>query len=119
MEKPNTANANNEKPSPKLIWQRFPKFVLGFIAASLLFSFFIPAGVGKQISGILNSLRTAWFALAFVSIGLEARFADLFKMQGGRPALAFVTAQLFNILWTLLWAYLLFGGILFPVPDIK
>jgi hypothetical protein len=71
------------------------------------------------VSGILNSLRTVWFALAFVSIGIEARFADLFKMQGGRPALAFIGAQLFNILWTLLWAYLLFGGVLLPVPDIK
>ena len=117
--KPDAVNENNEKPSLKMIWERFPKFVLGFIAASLLFSFLIPENTGKQVSGILNSLRTAWFALAFVSIGLEARFADLFRMQGGRPALAFITAQVFNIIWTLLWAYLLFGGILFPAPDIK
>jgi uncharacterized membrane protein YadS len=108
-----------EKPSLKMIWVRFPKFVLGFIAASILFSFLIPRTTGSQVSGILNSLRTVWFALAFVSIGIEARFADLFKMQGGRPALAFIGAQLFNILWTLLWAYLLFGGVLLPVPDIK
>ena len=108
-----------EKPSLKLIWERFPKFVLGFIAASLVFSFLIPAGTGKQVSGILNSLRTMWFALAFVSIGLEARFLDLFKIQEGRPALAFVGAQLFNIIWTLLWAYLLFGGVLLPSPDIR
>jgi uncharacterized integral membrane protein (TIGR00698 family) len=108
-----------EKPSLKLIWERFPKFVLGFIAASLVFSFLIPAGIGKQVSGILNSLRTIWFALAFVSIGLEARFLDLFKVQEGRPALAFIGAQVFNIIWTLLWAYLLFGGVLFPAPDIR
>jgi len=31
-------------------------------------------------------------------------------------ALAFLVAQEFNILWTLLLAYLLFGGILFPSP---
>jgi len=108
-----------EKPSLKLIWERFPKFVLGFIAASLVFSFLIPAGTSKQVSGILNGLRTIWFALAFVSIGLEARFTDLFKVQQGRPAIAFIGAQLFNIIWTLIWAYLLFGGILFPSPDIK
>jgi uncharacterized membrane protein YadS len=108
-----------EKPSLKLIWERFPKFVLGFIAASLIFSFLIPTGTGKQVSGILNSLRTIWFALAFVSIGLEARFTDLFKVQQGRPALAFIGAQLFNIIWTLIWAYLLFGGVLLPSPDIK
>lgn len=102
-----------------VIWERFPKFVLGFIAVSLVFSFLIPADTGKQVSGFLNGLRTIWFALAFVAIGLEARFADLIKLQGGRPALAFVGAQVFNILWTLFWAWMLFGGILLPSPDIQ
>jgi uncharacterized integral membrane protein (TIGR00698 family) len=108
-----------EKQGLKIVWDRFPKFVIGFIAASLIFSFLIPAGTTKEVSGFLNSLRTLWFALALVSIGLEAKFADLVKTQSGRPALAFTGAQLFNIFWTLLWAYLLFGGILFAVPDIK
>lgn len=112
-------NEGQEKPSLKLIWERFPKFVLGFIAASLIFSFLIPQETGKQVSAILNSLRTVWFALAFVSIGLEARFTDLFTVQQGRPAIAFVGAQLFNIIWTLICAYLLFGGVLIPSPDIK
>lgn len=113
------AKNGQDKPSPGLIWERFPKFVLGFIAASLIFSFLIPSGTGRQVSGILNSMRTVWFALAFVSIGLEARFTDLFKVQQGRPAIAFVGAQLFNIIWTLIWAYLLFGGVLIPSPDIN
>ncbi len=116
--KPETG-ADPEKPSLKLIWERFPKFVLGFILVSLIFSFLIPADVVKQASGFLNSLRTLWFALAFVAIGLEARFSDLLKTQGGRPALVFTGAQLFNIAWTLLWSYLLFGGILMAAPDIK
>lgn len=118
--KKNPAQATTtEGKGVKVIWDRFPKFVIGFIVVSLLFSFLIPSDTTKQVSGFLNSLRTLWFALAFVAIGLEARFADLVKIQGGRPALAFIGAQLFNILWTLLWAYLLFGGILLPTPDIK
>ncbi len=112
-------NAVQEKPAMKLIWERFPKFVLGFMAASLIFSFLIPGDTIKLASGFLNSLRTLWFALAFVAIGLEARFSDLLKAQGGRPALVFVGAQLFNIFWTLIWSYLLFGGILLSLPDIK
>ena len=107
-----------EKPSLKVVWERFPKFVLGFIAASLIFSFLIPTETTRQVSGFLNSLRTLWFALAFVAIGLEARFSDLVKIQGGRPALVFIGAQVFNIFWTLLWSYLLFGGILLATPDI-
>ena len=108
-----------EKPGLGVVWERFPKFVLGFIVASLIFSFWVPADTAKSVGGILGSLRTIWFALAFVAIGLEARFGDLVKFEGGRPALAFIGAQIFNILWTLLWAFLLFGGILLASPDIK
>lgn len=118
LRQPPTPNASAAKPGLGVVWDRFPKFVLGFIAASLIFSFLIPTGATKQAAGFLNALRTLWFALAFVSIGLEARFSDLVSMQGGRPALVFVGAQLFNIFWTLLWAYLLFGGILSAAPDI-
>ena len=113
------ATIEEERPGFGVIWERFPKFVLGFILVSILFSFFIPAPVTKQVGGILNALRTIWFSLAFVCIGLEARFTDLVKLNGGRPALAFVAAQVFNILWTLLWAYLLFDGRFFPIPNLK
>lgn len=103
----------------KTIWDRFPKFVLGFILASLIFSFLIPTDTSKQIGGFLNGIRTLWFALAFVSIGLEANFKELFTGNGLRPAWSFILSQLFNIVWTLLWAYVLFGGYILPIPDIK
>ncbi|NTS42328.1 putative sulfate exporter family transporter [Flavisolibacter sp. BT320] len=114
-----TALEKGEKPSFNLVWSRFPKFVIGFILVSLLFSFVIPTATTKQVGGFLNSLRSVWFALAFVSIGIEARFTDLVKVQGGRPALSFIGAQVFNVIWTLLIAYALFGGRFFPVPDIR
>lgn len=110
---------SSEKPSMKIIWNRFPKFVIGFIVVSLIFSFIVPATATKQVGGFLNSLRSVWFALAFVAIGIEAKFTDLIKVQGGRPAATFVTAQFFNLIWTLLIAYLLFGGKIFPVPQIN
>jgi uncharacterized integral membrane protein (TIGR00698 family) len=119
LKKNPTAESTTEGKGLSIVWERFPKFVLGFIAASLIFSFLIPAETTKQVSGILNSFRTVWFALAFVAIGLEARFADLVKIQGGRPALVFIGAQLFNIAWTLLWSYLLFGGVLLDAPNIR
>jgi uncharacterized integral membrane protein (TIGR00698 family) len=109
----------SKSSSASVIWERFPKFVLGFIAASLLFSFVVSPETNKQVGSILNGFRVIWFSLAFVAIGLEARFSDLIKLDGGKPALVFTTAQVFNILWTLLWAYILFGGILFSVPDLE
>jgi len=105
-----------ERPSARVIWERFPKFVLGFLIASIVFSFLLDAATVNATKGALGSLRVVWFALAFTCIGLETRFTELVSMEGGRPAAAFLLAQAANVVWTLLLAYLLFGGILFPVP---
>jgi len=112
-------SAADEKPSLKVIWERFPKFVIGFMIASFIFSFLVEPVIVKETKGIISGLRNLWFALAFVSIGLETRFSELVKMEQGRPALAFILAQIFNIFWTLAIAYLLFGGVLFPPPSIQ
>jgi uncharacterized membrane protein YadS len=110
---------SQQTPSAAEIWHRFPKFVLGFLVASMLFSFIVsPATVGAT-KGMLGGLRTWWFALAFTCIGLETHFGDLAKMEGGRPAAAFLLGQGFNIIWTLILAWLLFGGVIFPMPDIR
>jgi uncharacterized membrane protein YadS len=113
------AQPGGEKPSAAIIWERFPKFVLGFLVASALFSFFLAAPLVEGTRSSLGELRTWWFAVAFVCIGLETRFVDLATMEGGRPALAFLGAQAVNIVWTLLLAWLIFGGVIFPVPEIK
>lgn len=105
-----------ERPDLAEVWYRFPKFVLGFIAASLVFSLLLPEATAQGVTKISSGLRGYWFSLAFVSIGLETKVKDLVSMEGGRPALTFLGAQGFNILWTLLIAGLIFGGLLFPVP---
>jgi uncharacterized integral membrane protein (TIGR00698 family) len=107
----------SNKPSLAVIWDRFPKFVLGFLAASFLVSFVLAASVVSETRGLLNGLRTMWFGLAFTSIGLETRFRDFVAAGGGRPAAAFLIGQGFNIVWTLLLAYAFFGGVFFAVPD--
>ena len=93
--------------------------MLGFIAASLVFSFLLDPAFVKSTDKLLAGLRTWWFALAFVSIGLETRLTELVGQGQGRPAAAFVLAQAFNVVWTLILAWLLFGGILFHAPDIR
>jgi uncharacterized integral membrane protein (TIGR00698 family) len=105
-----------EKPGAMEIWFRFPKFVVGFIVASIIFSFFLTEAGAKVVTGITAPLRGWWFTFAFLCIGLDTKFRELVAMGGGRPAAAFLIAQAFNIFWTLLLAYLIFGGVLFPIP---
>ena len=108
-----------ERPSAAVIWERFPKFVIGFVIASAIFSFLLPAEIVSGTRSALNDIRTWWFALAFVCVGLETRFVDLLTTDRGRPALAFLGAQTINVFWTLLLAWLLFGGVIFAQPAIN
>ena len=108
-----------ERPSAGVVWERFPKFVLGFLVASAVFSFVLDAAMVEATKGLLATLRVVWFALAFVCIGLETRLTELVGMEGGRPAAAFLLAQAVNVVWTLVLAYLLFGGVFFAAPVLK
>ncbi|OOG73749.1 YeiH family protein [Algoriphagus sp. A40] len=98
-----------EKPTLGVIWERFPKFVLGFLGASILFSFFIETEVYNEVKGSLKSFQNLWFALAFTSIGLETNFKDLIQESNQKPLFAFLIAQGFNVLITLGIAYFLFS----------
>jgi uncharacterized integral membrane protein (TIGR00698 family) len=97
------------KPSPSLLWERFPKFVIGFLLASLVFSFILEPETVKNIKDAAKGLRETLFSVAFVSIGLETDFKHIFRKENNRYIATFLIAQLFNILFTLLVAWLLFG----------
>lgn len=104
------------------IWNRFPKFILGFIGASIVFSTIY--GIqghdwGKVMidNGMLawaNRFRGWFFALAFVSIGLATNFRELaVHFKGGKPVILYVCGQSLNMVLTLAMAYLMFF-IVFP-----
>ena len=98
------------RPSGTILWERFPKFVLGFLIASLIFSFAFDMETGKELSKIANKgSRELLFSLAFVCIGLETDFRYIFKKENSRYIWSFLTAQTFNIILTLVIAWLLFS----------
>jgi uncharacterized integral membrane protein (TIGR00698 family) len=96
-----------------VIWERFPKFVFGFLVASLVFSWLVSDATVAATRGPLTAIRTTLFAMAFVSIGLETSLSSLVTTGDGRPAIAFLGGQAFNVVVTLAAAYVLFGGVLF------
>ncbi len=99
-----------EKPTARVIWDRFPKFVLGFLAASLIFSFALDPATFKQSGDTIKGYQNIWFSMAFVCIGLETRFRDIFTATNRKPMYAFLIAQVFNILITFVVAYVLFNA---------
>ncbi|QDT09743.1 YeiH family protein [Planctomycetes bacterium K23_9] len=98
------------------IWKRFPRFVVGFIVASIFFSMihgFMTEGpelVNSVIKGSTKTLRGWFFCLAFVSIGLETKFSELAPyLKGGKPLILYLCGQTLNLILTLVMAYLMFG----------
>jgi uncharacterized membrane protein YadS len=110
--------APGQKVSPMEIWHRFPKFVLGFIIASIVFSLLYQS-FGKDfgyvvidhgaLRGLSRIFRGWFFCLAFVSIGLATNFRELGSyFKGGKPLILYVCGQSLNLILTLTMAYIMF-----------
>ncbi len=99
----------DQKPDPRDIWTRFPKFVLGFLVASLVTT----AGLltPDQVKQAIVPLRNWFLTAAFVCIGLELTF-DEFTKVGWRPVLVYFLATVANTLLALAAASVLFGKVL-------
>ena len=97
------------RPGLGALWERFPKFVLGFVAASVIATWYlkVAGSDGKAVIGVVNDLRTWFLILAFVSIGLEFRVASL-REAGWRPIAVFASATVANLVLALALASLLF-----------
>lgn len=102
-------NGGVQKPTLGVIWDRFPKFVVGFILASLVFSFCFDMETAKTIGKATKGMSNTLFSVAFVCIGLETRFKEIFSKENRKPLWAFLIAQTFNIVVTLIIAYVMFG----------
>ena len=100
------------------IWYRFPKFVIGFLVASIVFSMY-SANLGPDlgsalinkgvIDGLEKGIRTWFFVLAFTAIGLGTNFRELAPyFKGGKPLTLYVCGQTFNLILTLLMAWIMF-----------
>ena len=92
------------KPNPAEIWWRFPKFVIGFLVASIIITiaargFSMPDYnkiVVPALVGPLKDLRSWCFIFCFLSIGLTTRFRELAR-AGAKPFLAFSAGVVVNV----------------------
>lgn len=114
-------DAKAKRPSVMEIWHRMPKFVIGFVFASLIASIVASTAWGapvlKSITTQTKQLREWLFCLAFVSIGLESNLKDLAKqMTGGKPLVLYLFGQIANVVLTLVVAWLVLSGKIFPLP---
>jgi len=96
---------SGRKPEAVEIWRRFPKFIIGFLVASLFLTFvttrYSLADYNKTVVptlvGPVKDLRTWAFIFCFLSIGLTTRFREL-ASAGKKPFLAFSAGAIVNVI---------------------
>ena len=103
------------------IWDRFPKFVLGYIA-----TFAIILGVGLLAPGLVpkakaamdqaNIFRGIFFVMTFFTIGVVSDFRRLWQEGIGKLALVYVLCLFGFIIWIgLAISWIFFHGVKPPV----
>lgn len=104
-----------DRRSLAMLWDRFPKFVLGFLLASIAAAVLhatLPEAVLEPRLDAAKELQTWALTLAFVAIGLEFH-AGSAREAGWRPVLVFAAATVVNLVVGLGLALLLFSGFSF------
>jgi uncharacterized membrane protein YadS len=108
---------SGRRPDAAEIWWRFPKFIIGFLLASLLVTL-ATTGYGladynktvvPALVAPIRDLRTWAFIFCFLSIGLTTRLRELAGV-GKKPLLAFSAGALVNVLIGLFLSAVVFAS---------
>jgi len=110
-----------EKVSGRIIWERFPKFVIGYVITFLVVLF-----IGLGAPGLMNKAKTAmneanlfrgiFFTLTFFTIGIVSNFKKLWEEGIGKLAAVYLLCLFGFIIWIgLIISWIFFHGIKPPL----
>jgi uncharacterized membrane protein YadS len=115
-------NVTRDKARAVEIWQRFPKFILGFVltfAVGLYLALGTPANLAAKVPaaiGEANAFRVIFFILTFFSIGLLSNFRRLWQEGIGKLAAVYVVSLFGFVIWVgLAISWLFFAGVTPPL----
>lgn len=120
----NHINATQPRDRAKIgeIWQRFPKFILGFLitfVVGLYIALAAPADVVARLPaaiGEANTFRVIFFILTFFSIGVLSNFRKLWQDGFGKLVTVYVVSLFGFVIWVgLLISWLFFAGVKPPL----
>jgi uncharacterized membrane protein YadS len=119
----NVANGG-DKAKASEIWQRFPKFIIGFVITFLVGILLAigasPERLARLTSAIgeANSFRVIFFVLTFFSIGVLSNFRKLWQEGIGKLAAVYLASLFGFVIWVgLLISWLFFSGVKPPLAS--
>ena len=110
-----------EKVGGRIIWERFPKFVIGYVITFLVILFISlssPAllGKAKAAMGEGNVFRGIFFVLTFFTIGVVSNFKKLWEEGIGKLAAVYLLCLFGFIVWIGLFiSWIFFHGMKPPL----
>src|SRR5437868_919248 len=123
-----TNHINPTRPGDKArvaeIWQRFPKFILGFVL-SFVVGLYLALGTSTEVAakvpaaiGEANTFRVIFFVLTFFSIGILSNFKKLWQEGVGKLAAVYLVSLFGFVIWVgLIISWLFFSGIKPPLAS--
>ena len=111
-----------EKAKAGEIWQRFPKFIIGYVATFLLILFLALGATPpfmakiKSAMGEANTFRGIFFVLTFFTIGVMSNFRKLWEEGIGKLAAVYVVCLFGFVIWVgLIISWVFFSGVKPPL----
>ncbi len=115
---------DSNKAKAREIWQRFPKFIIGFVITfivGLYLALGTPAEIAKKVPaaiGEANTFRVIFFILTFFSIGVLSNFRTLWQEGFGKLVAVYAVSIFGFVIWVgLLISWLFFGGVTPPLAS--
>ncbi len=104
------------------IWQRFPKFIIGFVVSFVVVLYLAVTATPEALARLApeiteaNNIRVIFFILTFFSIGVLSNFRQLWEEGLGKLVAVYVVSLFGFIIWVgLLISWLFFAGIKPPL----
>jgi uncharacterized membrane protein YadS len=103
------------------IWERFPKFILGFVVTFIFALVIALSGDPAKAAGAIgeaNVVRVIFFVLTFFSIGVLSDFRKLWQEGFGKLAAVYIVSLFGFVVWVgFVISWLFFAGVKPPLAS--
>jgi uncharacterized membrane protein YadS len=118
----NHINMTKDKAKASEIWERFPKFIIGFVVTfvvGLALAFGSSPATVQKLTPLIteaNTFRVIFFILTFFSIGVLSNFRKLWADGFGKLAAVYFVSLFGFVIWVgLLISWIFFSGVKPPL----
>src|SRR5450830_1457631 len=106
------------------IWQRFPKFIIGFVLTFAIAFYAASTATPEALAeitpaiGVANTFRVIFFILTFFSIGVLSNFRALWREGLGKLVAVYIVSLFGFVVWVgLLVSWIFFSGVKPPLAN--